>query len=69
MIPQSYLVRIYRRDLGHPDRIEGLLVATDEGPDQASHSGTELLRLLTSAAGNSKTSPPQEPTSRKGSIT
>lgn len=68
MIPQSYLVRIYRRDLNHPDRIEGLLVAMDEGPDRPFHSAAELLRLLTAAVGNSKTSPPQAPTSREDSI-
>jgi len=50
MIPESYVVRVYRRDPDRPDRIEGLLIAADGGAGHAFHSGAELLRLLESAA-------------------
>ena len=60
MIPESYVVRIYRRDLDHPDRMEGILIAVDAEGGQAFHSGAELLHLLTLAAENREVSRPAE---------
>jgi hypothetical protein len=50
MIPESYVVRIYRRDRKQPDSMEGVLIRADEGDAQPFHSGAELLRLLTARA-------------------
>ena len=58
MISESYVVRIYRRDRNHPDRMEGILIAVEAQGSQAFHSGAELLRLLTLAGGDQKVSRP-----------
>jgi hypothetical protein len=50
MLPQSYVVRIYRRDPDRPDRIDGILIAADTQSRHAFHSEAELLRLLASVA-------------------
>jgi hypothetical protein len=52
MIPESYVVRIYRRDRKRPDHVEGVLISADEGEAQPFHGGAELLRLLTARATN-----------------
>jgi hypothetical protein len=62
-MPESYVVRIYRRDRSHPDGgMEGTLIAVGtEGVDMFPfHGGAELLRLLTSVAGNGETARPTE---------
>jgi hypothetical protein len=48
MLPESYVVRIYRRDRNRPDHMEGVLIAAEEMEAQPFHSGAELLRLLQS---------------------
>jgi len=67
MTPESYVVRIYRRDRNHPDRMEGILIAVDTEGGQAFHSGAELLRLLALAAGDSEASPSRKPTASEDS--
>jgi hypothetical protein len=52
MIPESYVVRIYRRDRNRPDHMEGVLIGAEELDAQPFHSGAELLRLLTAPAGD-----------------
>jgi hypothetical protein len=58
MIAESYIVRIYRRNPNHPDRMEGILLAVSAESSQAFHSGAELLRLLTLPAENRDVSRP-----------
>ena len=60
MTPESYLVRIYRRDRDHPDQMEGILIAVEAEGGHAFHSGAELLRLLRLAAENREVSRPAE---------
>lgn len=63
MIPESYVVRIYRRDRNQPYGMEGTLVAVGTEGVQTFpfHSGAELLRLLLiSGTGNGETPLPTE---------
>jgi hypothetical protein len=50
MLPESYVVRIYRRDRNRPDHMEGVLIAAEDLEGLPFHSGAELLRLLTAPA-------------------
>ena len=51
MISESYVVRIYRRDPDHPDRMDGILISANAEGGQAFHGSAELLRLLTLGRG------------------
>jgi len=62
MTPESYVVRIYRRDPNHPDRMEGILITVEAEGGQAFHSGAELLRLLTLVAENAEAPSPGQDT-------
>jgi len=61
-MPESYVVRIYRRDQNHPDRMDGIVISANAEGGQAFHSSAELLHLLTLAARNREVSraPEQE---------
>jgi len=57
-MPESYVVRIYRRDRNHPDQMDGIVISANAEGGQAFHSVAELLQLLTSAAGRDEVSRP-----------
>jgi hypothetical protein len=43
---ENYIVRIYRRDHGDPERLTGLLESVEEGTRHPFHTLNELCALL-----------------------
>jgi len=45
----SYIIRIYRRDIDNPETMVGVLEAASDGVQQSFHSRDELWNLLAEA--------------------